>query len=228
MQLGKISRRQLFKGFGLTSGIAGLLSGSSIARAVAGACGLTPPQTEGPFYPVKDQADKDSDLTIVRGATERAKGQVIYVQGKVTDEHCVPVSRALVEIWQACKSGRYNHPGDESGQPLDPNFQYWGKAVTDEQGKYTFKTILPGHYQASPAWIRPPHIHYKVYARGFFDLTTQMYFAGNPYNEKDLILKALPVEERQRVLVTLRDAGATFEPGSQWGTFDITLRRVRG
>src|SRR2546430_3692171 len=53
----------------------------------------------------------------------------------------------LVEIWQASASGRYTHPDDRNNAaPLDPNFQGWGKAVTDQEGHYLFKTILPGQY----------------------------------------------------------------------------------
>jgi protocatechuate 3,4-dioxygenase beta subunit len=222
-----MSRRQLLRSTALTGGVFGLLSvPKTLAQRIEEACGRTPPQTEGPFYPVDDQLDKDSDLTRLKGHTERAKGQVIYVQGTVTDESCAPVNKALVEIWQACASGRYNHPGDTNPAALDPHFQYWGKATTEDDGKYLFKTILPGHYPASPTWTRPAHIHFKVFARGFFDLTTQLYFEGNPYNAGDLILKALPPAERNKVVIPLTEAGQGFELGSKIGIFDIAIRRV--
>jgi protocatechuate 3,4-dioxygenase beta subunit len=219
-----LSRRQLF---GWGSFVAGVLTANSAIGQILDACGLTPPQTEGPFYPVVNQADKDTDLTQVRGKTGRAKGQVIYIQGQVVDEHCGPVPNALVEIWQACWSGRYHHPGDTSGNVLDPNFQYWGRASTDAQGNYQFKTIIPGAYKADTNWWRPPHIHYKVHALGYHDLTTQMYFAGNQYNDADLILQNVPAAERDRVIVDFAAAeGPQFDANSQLGRFDIALRRV--
>ncbi|MES2856407.1 MAG: intradiol ring-cleavage dioxygenase, partial [Bdellovibrionota bacterium] len=72
----------------------------------------TPPQTKGPFYPVRKEIDQNTDLTIRDGAPRRAKGQVIYVNGQVLGTDCLPVEGALVEIWQACESGRYDHPND--------------------------------------------------------------------------------------------------------------------
>ena len=42
----------------------GLVSGLLIGRSALAAnkCIMTPEQTEGPFYPIKDQKDKDNDL----------------------------------------------------------------------------------------------------------------------------------------------------------------------
>lgn len=201
---------------------------ASQAKAITDACLITPAQTEGPFYPVKDQKDKDNDLTLVKGGIVRAKGDIVYIEGLVVDEKCVPVPKAVVEIWQACVSGRYNHPGDPNTAPLDPNFQYWGRAVTDGNGRYDFKTIIPGAYPASETWMRPPHIHYKVHAFGFKELTTQLYFAGNPLNDTDEILLALKKEERERVIIPLEDAGVASEPGARRGRFDLTVRKARG
>ncbi len=216
------SRRHVLKA---SLGALGVLaSTSALARTFEAACHTTPAQTEGPFYPVKDQEDKDDDLTAVRGRPQRAQGQVIYIGGLVSDENCRPVPGALVEIWQACASGRYNHPGDENPAPLDPDFQYWGRAVTDANGEYRFRTILPGAYQADTDWIRPPHIHYKVHRKGFHELTTQMYFSGNEYNAADKILQAVPAGERSSVIITF--AAADFDAGALVGRFNLTIRKV--
>src|ERR1700733_4971794 len=144
------SRRDFFGASLVAAGT--LAGGSALANSLLGACTLTPAQTEGPFYPVKDQPDEDNDLTIVRGNSKVASGQIIYVMGQVTDQNCAPVPNALVEIWQACVTGKYNHPNDTNPQPLDPNFQYWGKSVTDANGVYKFKTIIPGAYPADTDW----------------------------------------------------------------------------
>lgn len=48
-----MQRRQLLQ-VSLGS-IGGLLTAAPLAKAVAESCGLTPPQTEGPFYPTEDQ-----------------------------------------------------------------------------------------------------------------------------------------------------------------------------
>jgi protocatechuate 3,4-dioxygenase beta subunit len=219
------SRRNALK---MSLGLSGaILAISPVAKAIGVACtGKTPDQPEGPFYPVNDQLDKDSDLTFVTGKKEKAKGQIIYVKGVATDEKCQPIPNALVEIWQACHTGRYNHPGDTNTAPLDPNFQYWGKCLTNEKGEYIFKTILPGAYPAGDGWIRPPHIHFKIAGFGFGELITQMYFLGNELNDKDLILKRLSKPDQSKVVVELKDPDSGFEPESKVGTFNITLVKI--
>lgn len=137
------------------------------ARSWAEAClGITPAQTEGPFYPISQQLDSDNDLTYVKDKTQKAEGEVVYLTGVVTDGDCKPVPNALVEIWQACKSGKYSHPGDPNPAPLDPNFQYYGRSLTNAAGEYFFKTIRPGAYPADKNWMRPSHIHMKVHVLG--------------------------------------------------------------
>ena len=200
----------------------GLASGKALGQA--GLCGLTPVQTEGPFYPINDQADKDNDLTVVKGANGKALGQQIVITGQVVDQSCRAVEGALVEIWQACHSGRYNHPNDPNPAALDDNFQYWGQAVTNADGRYSFLTIVPGRYPASATWLRPPHIHYKVHKRGFHELTTQMYFLGDRDNGADRILQALPEAEKKKVLVEFRPSAQ--DSAVLVGEFDISIKEV--
>ena len=219
------SRRSLLKKSFLTAGT--FFIGSSIAKA--NSCLLTPEQTEGPFYPIEDQKDKNNDLTFVNGSNKKAKGEVIVLYGVVKDQDCKPVKDVLVEIWQACVTGKYNHPGDPNPAKLDPNFQYWGQALTNERGEYQFKTILPGHYKATNTWTRPAHIHMKVHRRGFEELTTQVYFKGDPYNAKDRVLQSLSAKERENVIVDLKnqkDQLGDIIKGPRSGRFDITIRSL--
>ncbi len=227
MTMKTLDRRDALKAM-LGLGGAGLLaSQAGIAGVLGAACGLTPAQTEGPFFPIVDQPDKDNDLTFVKGGRGKALGDVIYVTGTVTDESCAPVAGALVEIWQACASGRYNHPDDTNPAPLDPNFQYWGRATTGAGGGYAFKTILPGDYPAEPGWMRPSHIHFKVHGRGFHELTTQLYFEGNPLNARDKVLRGVPGSQRARVVVPLRPVTSPeMEPGTRVCQFDLAIQRV--
>lgn len=189
------------------------------AKAAAPLCGLTPAQTEGPFYPEVTKPDEDTDLT----QNGRAAGQVIFVEGVVTDTLCRPVPGALVEIWQACASGRYDHSGDPNPAPLDPNFQYWGRAVTDAAGNYKFKTIIPGAYPAAPGWDRPPHIHFKIAKIGYEELVTQLYFKGQKLNGQDRILRSIPAAQRDSVISEL-----VVREGEKiaTATFPITLREI--
>ncbi len=131
-----------------------------------------------------------------------------------------------MEIWQACVSGRYNNDKDPNPAPLDPHFKYWGETWTNASGLYSFKTIIPGSYPASPTWQRPAHIHYRVSKLGYHELTTQMYFKNDPLNEQDLILQNLAPEERQRVIIEFKSSGAGFDPNSLKGRFDLVLKSV--
>ena len=188
-------------------------------RFVTAACIPTPPETAGPFYPLNFPLDKDNDLTFVKNQSQKAQGEVIWIQGRVQDKACQPVPGALVEIWQACTTGRYNHPDDTNSAKLDPDFQYWGKATTNEKGEYGFKTIKPGSYPASWFWTRPPHIHFTVRAHGHSELTTQMYFAGEPLNHKDRLFRRHLPEEQAQCLVSFYKVKNTSV-----GTFNLTLK----
>lgn len=220
-----LSRRGMLK---LSSiGLATLGASSLIGSNIAAICTRTPKQPEGPFYPVRDQADKNTDLTLVDGKTELAKGQILHVSGVVQDQNCDPIKGVVVEIWQACETGRYNHPGDEENPSiLDENFQYWGITATNDAGEYSFKTIIPGHYEAAPGWIRPPHIHYKVHKRGYRELITQLYFKGNQYNEADRILRAVPRADRDAVVKDLISRPHEHNRPTFGINFDLSLEKI--
>lgn len=218
----KISRRSLLK-YGLTAGIVSYgMSKNSIVNARPNTL-WTPRQTEGPFYPIHEQADKDMDLTHIEGKTQQAKGEVIRVQGRVLDTNGNPLNNAFVEIWQANTWGRYSHKRDPNTAPLDPNFQGWGQTNSDSGGQYGFKTILPGAYPAGPDWTRPPHIHFKVAKQGFYALTTQMYFPDQKLNNVDLILQNLPAAQRDMVIAKQSSNGKT---NAQVFVFDIVLLKI--
>lgn len=216
-----LERRGLLKGLGLGLG---LLATGKTAQAVLDNCGLTPTpkQPLGPFYPVAYPADSNVDLTVINGRSKAAIGQVIFIGGVVSDESCKPIKGAVVEIWQACASGRYNHPSDTSENTLDENFQYFGRAITDEKGQYSFKTIKPGSYLASDTWVRPPHIHFKISLRGYQELVTQSYFAGESLNSKDEILRQLPSGEQDKVIIDF----VQDQKNGLRGTFNITLKKL--
>lgn len=216
-----INRRNLLRMGLVTAG--GLLATSAATAQSLCQLKTTPEQPEGPFYPVKDQPDKDTDLIYVNGSTKQAQGDVIIVEGSVTDQNCNPVGGALVEIWQACHTGKYDHPSDPNTAALDPNFQYWGRALTKADGHYQFRTIIPGAYPAGDGWIRPPHIHYKVQKLGYIELITQMYFAGESLNDQDLILNRIHPSQRNNVVVPLITKSNANHPVA---TFNITLEKI--
>ena len=210
----KLSRRNILTG--MIAGAALLATG----RAAKAACALTPFQVDGPFYPLAIQ-DYDWDLTSVSGGTGRAEGQVIEVTGQVLDARCQPIPGCVLEVWQANVRGRYSHPGDKlTERPLDPNFQGYARIATDKEGRYRFLTIIPGSYPAIGDWVRPPHIHFKVHAPFNPSVTTQMYFAGEPLNDKDLLLAPLSPEQRAVLEVSF---DAVRADGIRTGVFNPIL-----
>ncbi|MEO5971298.1 MAG: protocatechuate 3,4-dioxygenase [Bdellovibrionia bacterium] len=219
-----MNRRKMIK-LGLGSAGAVFFS-SSLPKAIASSCGITPAQTSGPFFPGESEFDLNSDLTQFSGQTARPLGEIIYIKGKVQNEKCEPIARAQIEIWQACASGRYQHPADDNPAPLDPNFRYWGETMSNDQGEYLFKTIIPGAYPAADDWIRPPHIHFKVARLGYHELTTQMYFKGNIYNDADKILREIPASHRGSVVIEFKKIPTSPEAGAKGGTFDLTLKAI--
>lgn len=184
----------------------------------------TPSQTIGPFFPLA--LAEGSDIEVGRrdpnGAA--AQGEPIVVVGRITDEQGRPVRKALVEVWQANRWGKYEHPDDTTDAPLDPAFKGWGRMLTDAQGRYRFRSIKPGAYP-NPGyddWMRPPHIHYSIFAAGLMQrLITQLYFPGEALNDIDPILNGIEQLEQRASLVARR---AGVEQGAEHYQFDIVLR----
>jgi protocatechuate 3,4-dioxygenase beta subunit len=182
----------------------------------------TPEEIMGPYYPVLKPLDQDADLTRIAGHDDIAAGQVIELSGRVLDGRGEPVANAKIELWQANTHGRYDHPSDPNTTiPLDPNFQGYAMQTTDAWGRYRFRTIRPGAYPATSEWTRTPHIHFDVSGR-VDRLVTQLYFAGEPLNDGDLLFQGLSDDERRRVLVQLSPAPGTEELVGEW---DIILNR---
>jgi protocatechuate 3,4-dioxygenase beta subunit len=136
---------------------------------------FTPPQGEGPYYTVDKPTDRDNDLTDLEGASGQPTGEIIEFGGRVYDANGRPIPGILIEIWQTDANGIYLHPGDPDTDRRDPDFQFYGEAVTAADGRYSFRTILPGRYEP-----RPRHIHVKIKLDGQELLTTQFYFADDP------------------------------------------------
>ena len=149
---------------------------------------------------------KAGPLDLSRAAPEgsRAVGQLIWVEGRVTDEDGSPIPGAVVELWQANSAGKYVHEMDRHIAPVDPHFSGQGRLVTDEDGQYKFFSIKPGAYPVleSGWWWRPPHIHFSILGPSWMTrYVTQIFFPGEPLNETDLLLNAVPDRDvRERLI----------------------------
>jgi protocatechuate 3,4-dioxygenase beta subunit len=186
---------------------------------------VTPSQTIGPFYPRSLVAPGDDDLACRILGGPRAQGSPILVEGKVTDEHGNPVLGALIELWQANKWGKYDHPVDITPEAIDPNFKGFGRVLTDVDGHYRIRSIKPGAYP-NPGyddWYRPPHIHFSIFGAGIMQrLITQMYFPGEALNDIDPILNSIDDFDARASLIA-RELPADSD-GTAGFQFDIVLR----
>ena len=197
--------------------VSSTLQNQALARILS-----TPPQTEGPFYPVLKPLDQDADLTMVGNSGKRAAGDLLLVQGQVLTPNDSPVTNALVEIWQTNAWGPYQDRRDRSDMPWDPNFQGYGHATTNANGAYAFRTIRPAGY-GQGYFRRTPHIHFRISGSHFDRLTTQMYFAGETENANDGPLNRISDSAtRKRLIVDLQP---DREQGTRmWrGLFNIVL-----
>ena len=213
-----ISRRRVL---GMSLAVGGLAFSGAASSVLAQALKRTPGEILGPFYPVLKPLDQDADLTMISGKSARAQGQVLQLTGRVLNLKGEPVPGARVEIWQANTHGRYDHPSDRNPAPLDPNFQGFAVQFTDAEGRYRFKTIKPGAYPATPDWMRPPHVHFEVMGKSN-RLVTQMYFPGEPLNEKDLLLQGLRAN-KEGAMAKLLAPTKEGEPDSLIAVWDIVL-----
>lgn len=166
--------------------------------------------TIGPFFPPRYVDAGANDLT--QFDDHKAAGEVIEVFGVVRQEDGAPLDNLVVEIWQADAKGIYRHPADPRHREADAKFFGWGRAATDREGRYAFRTIRPGAPQG-----RARHINVMVMFSGLMRiLKTTMFFPGEQANEADPVYKAVP-KARRPLLVAREEAPARYR-------FDLKLR----
>ncbi|MCW5849671.1 MAG: dioxygenase [Anaerolineae bacterium] len=134
---------------------------------------VTLEQTEGPYF--KANAPQRTSLLEPGMAGTR-----LVVTGYLLTTDCKPVAGARVDFWQADDKGQYDNAG----------YRLRGYQLTDAAGRYSMETIVPGLYPG-----RTRHIHVKIQAPNKPVLTTQLYFPGEPANQRDGIYnKALEMQ----------------------------------
>ena len=183
-------------------------------------------ETTGPrLGPERIVGEQDHDLT--RQHAGEPIGERITVNGRVLDTAGRPLRNTLLEIWQANAAGRYRHRSDRWPAPLDPNFTGAGRALTDDEGRYSFTTIKPGAYpwgNHDNAW-RPAHIHFSLLGLAFAQrLVTQMYFPNDPLSAYDPIFNSVRDERARQRMVSRFSIEKTDPNWALAYEFDIVLR----
>ena len=95
--------------------------------------GITPSQTEGPYY----KANTPERASLIEPGMAGAR---IIVAGYILTRDCKPIAGAWLDFWQANDTGEY----DNSGYTLR------GHQYTDNKGRYYLETIMPGLYASRP------------------------------------------------------------------------------
>ncbi len=152
----------------------------------------TTSQTIGPYWHLL--LDEDwADLTRFGAA-----GEVIFVSGRVIDGAGKPLTDACVEIWQASPAASETFTG-------------FGRAATDDDGVFRFKTIKPGPLPGPGNSLQAPHLALTIFARGLlFHLSTRVYFAGDPGNEDDPVLGLIEDSARRATLLAREVAAGAW------------------
>ena len=155
------------------------------AEAKAGLKGGTPRTFEGPLYvagaPVAQGEARLDDGT--------QPGEIVVMSGVVRDEKGQPIAGAKVEVWHANHLGNYSY-----FDPSQSAFNLRRTIVTDAQGRYKFRSIMPVGYSVPPGGStdilltllgrhghRPAHIHFFAHAEGKRKLTTQINIETDPH-----------------------------------------------
>jgi len=135
----------------------------------APACnGLTPSQTEGPYY-TPNTPERNSLLE------PNMAGTRLLVVGYVLDANCQPLANAWLDFWQADANGNYDNAG----------YILRGHQFTDAQGRYFLETIAPGLYESRPI----EHIHVMLRSTLGAETTTQLYFPQQPIADLTVTLE---------------------------------------
>lgn len=125
---------------------------------------------------------------------EDEEGDPLLLSGRVLDQDGKPIGGAELDVWQADAAGFYS-----GFEPSLPEGLLRGKVLSDAEGRYEVRTVLPGPYTIplggptgalcrAAGWSpwRPAHVHLIVGAEGYEPLITQIFFDATEYLDSDV------------------------------------------
>lgn len=137
---------------------------------------------------------KSNNLTRKAGSFKRARGEPLYIKGKITDAFGIPISNAKIKIWQTNAYGKYQDLLEEHDKNFDKNFTMSGESISNNLGNYEFITVFPGFYDD-----RAPHINIIIYHKKFGIIETEFYFQNHPLNMLDPQYLAYSIKDRNNL-----------------------------
>lgn len=97
-----------------------------------------------------EQFPKSNNLLYAHGREQNIEGKKIVLRGILVDTHCIPIPDAKIQIWQTDNNGifpykflRTTAAAYKTKKPYTSSFLGAGTAITDNEGKFLFITILP-------------------------------------------------------------------------------------
>jgi protocatechuate 3,4-dioxygenase alpha subunit len=153
----------------------------------------TPSQTVGPFFAI-ELPYGDGRFVVPEGTPG-----AVWLRGRVFDGEGAPVPDALLESWQADPGGRF---GGE--------FRGFGRAGTDDEGRWAILTLKPGPVPSGPdEGTQAPHVDLNLFARGLLhQVVTRLYFADEAQaNDADPVFAGLDEPARATLIAQRTDDG---------------------
>jgi len=176
-------------------------------------CSTTTRDVEGPYF------QAGSPQRALQIADTGEPGVRLLVEGHLVGPDCKALKGYSVDVWQADATGNYYDAASSS-------YRLRGKIVTDRLGRYRFETILPALY-TDAVGTRPAHLHWKILTpQGNTLLTTQLYFAGDPWlGQADYCTRQRTCNSSDvKRALALTDAVVAGEAGKK-ASFDAFLSR---
>ena len=153
----------------------------------------TPGQTVGPFFGYALPFPHDDELVPPGSAG------AVRLHGRVLDGAGRPVPDAILELWQADADGQVVQQAGSLRRD-GWTFTGWGRASTDNEGRYGFTTRTPG----------APFFALTVFARGLLDrLLTRAYLPDAA--DGDPFLASLPPDRRSTLVAAADRTGFVFD-----------------
>ena len=125
-----------------------------------------------------------------------AKGEDMFVHGRILSTDGKPVSGAIIDVWQANDEGFY----DVQQKGIQPDFNLRGVFRTGEDGRYWFRAVKPRFYPIPDDGTvgkllhalgrhpyRPAHLHSMIQAPGFERLITHIFDPNDAYINSDAV-----------------------------------------
>ena len=98
-------------------------------------------------------------------------------------------------------------------------FKYRGTTFSDNNGNYSFKTILPVAYDAGGGLLRPAHFHMMITAEGYQPLVTQLYFNGDEHIKNDAYANSdFAIRRRLDVITASNNSKKVF--------YDVSMSKI--